>query len=84
MGSGQVVTQKPHRGSSVEQQWEGGSLSAATLFLPPTHPQTPGPGGNSAGCSGLAGVEPPQLAEAGQPESEQRLLLRVQCVRQRA
>lgn len=63
-----------HKNLTEEVVWsssgEGGSLSAATLFLPPTHPQTPGPGGNSAGCSGLAGVEPPQLAEAGQPESE--------------
>lgn len=49
-----------------------------------THPQTPGPSDVSAGCSGLTGVQPAQLAEAGQPEFEKRLLLRAQCVRQRA
>lgn len=56
----------------------------ATLFPTHTHPQAPGPSGISAGCLGLTGVEPPQLAEAGKPESEQRLLLCAQCVRQHA
>lgn len=56
----------------------------ATLFPTHTHTQAPGPSGISAGCLGLTGVEPPQLAEAGKPESEQRLLLCAQCVRQHA
>ena len=52
-------------------------------FIPPyTYPQAPGPSGISTGCSGLTRVEPPQLAEAGEPEFEQHFLLRSQCVRQ--
>lgn len=60
----------PHQESSVEQQWERRNLLMATLLPPHTHTQTSGPGSISTGCSGLTGVEPPQLAEAGQPEFE--------------
>lgn len=57
----------------------------ATLFLPTHTPsQPPGPSGISAGCLGLSGVEPPQLAEAGEPEFEYRLLLSAKCVCQHA
>lgn len=83
MGPDQVLLQKRDQGSSVEQQWERRNLPRATLF-PPTHTQTPGPSGISAGFSRLTGVEPAQLAEAGQPEFEQCLLLRLQCVRHHA
>lgn len=55
----------------------------ATLSPPPPSP-SPGPIGISAGCGGLAGVEPAQLAEAGQPEPEERLFLGVQGVCQHA
>lgn len=74
---------KPQPGNREEQQWERRKLPTATLF-PGTYPQAPGPSGISAGRSGLAGVEPPQLAEAGEPEFEQHLLLGSQRVRQHA
>lgn len=74
---------KPQPGNRKEQQLERRKLPTATLF-PGTYPQAPGPSGISAGRLGLAGVEPPQLAEAGEPEFEQHLLLGSQSVRQHA
>lgn len=65
-----ISTRKWHRPAM------GGEICQQPLF--PPHPLCPGPGRVSAGRPGFTGVEPPQLAEAGESELEQHLLLGAQ------